>query len=73
MDSFTLKRHSSFQNNTKATHSFSPRPLIYKLQHEFLKFNDNCVSWSSRKTDLEINFVNLENGSFENVFLNSFK
>ena len=30
MDSLTLKRHNSFQNenNRKATHSFAPRPLI---------------------------------------------
>ena len=27
-----LKRHNSFQNkNTKTTHSFAPRPLIFKL------------------------------------------
>ena len=25
------------KNNTKATHSFSPRPLIYKLQHKIFK------------------------------------
>ena len=48
MDSLTLKR-------------FAPRPLIFKLQQEVLKFNDICVSWSSPKTDLETNFLNLEN------------
>ena len=64
-----LKRHISFQNlnNRKATHSFAPRPLIFKLQQEVLKFNDICVSWSSPKTDLVTNFLNLENRSFENV------
>ena len=41
MDSLTLKRHNSFQNqnNRKATHSFAPRPLIFKLQQEVL-FNE---------------------------------
>ena len=58
MYSFTLKRHNSFQNknNRKATHSFAPRPLIFKLQREVLKFNDIYVSWSSPKTDLKTNF-----------------
>ena len=69
MDVLTLKRHNSFQNknNTKATHSFAPRPLIFKLQQEVLKFNDICVNWSSPKTDLVTNFLYLENRSFENV------
>ena len=74
MDSLTLKLHNSFQNynDRKATHSFAPRPLIFKLQQEVLKFNDICVSWSSTKTDLERNFLGLENRSFENVsFLNT--
>ena len=33
MDTLTLKRHNSFQNenNRKATHSFAPRPLIFNL------------------------------------------
>ena len=69
MDSLILKQHSSFQNqnNRKATHSFAPRPLIFKLQKEVLKFNDICESWSSPKTDLEKNFLNLQNQSFESV------
>ena len=69
MDSLTLKCHNSWQNqnNRKARHSFAPRPLIFKLQQEVLKFNDIYMSWSSRKTDLETNFLNLENRSFENV------
>ena len=32
MDSLTLKRHNSFQNNRKATYTFAPRPLIFKWQ-----------------------------------------
>ena len=69
MDSLILKQHSSFQNqnNRKATHSFAPRPLIFKLQKEVLKFNDISESWSSPKTDLEKNFLNLQNQSFESV------
>ena len=64
-DSLTLKRHNSFQNenNRKATHNFSPRLLIFKLQ-QVLKFNDICVSWSSPKTELETDFLNLENRCF---------
>ena len=35
MDSLTLKRHSSFQNKKrKATLSFAPRPMIFKLQQK---------------------------------------
>ena len=69
MDSFTFKRPNSFhnENNRKATYSFAPRPLIFKLQKEVLKFNDICVSWSSPKTVQEKKFLNLENRSFENV------
>ena len=66
--SLTLKRHNSFQNenNRKATHSFAPRPLIFNLQQVW-KFNDICVSWSFQRIKLGINFLNLENRSFENV------
>ena len=41
MDYLTLKRHNSFQNENdrKATHSFAPRPMIFKLQQEVLKSN----------------------------------
>ena len=40
MDSLTLKRHNSFQNesNRKAICCLAPRPLIFKLQQEILKF-----------------------------------
>ena len=36
MDSLTLRRHNSFQNknNRKAKHSFSVRPLTFKLQQK---------------------------------------
>ena len=69
MDSFTLKCHNFFQNqsNRKATHIFAPRPLIFNLQKEVLKFNDICMSYSSPETDLVTDFLNLENRSFDNV------
>ena len=69
MDSLTLKRHNSFQNvnNRKVTHSFAPRPLIFKLQQEVLKFSNIWTRWSSAKTNLETNFLSLESGSFEKV------
>ena len=58
MGSLTLKCHNFFQNqnNRKATHSFAPRPQIYKLQQQVWEFNVICVSWSSWKTDLEKTF-----------------
>ena len=75
MDSLTLKAIVSSKiktENRKATHTFVPRPLIFKLQQEVLKFNDICVSCSSTKTDLETNLLNLENQSLRtSVFLNS--
>ena len=48
MDSLTLKRHNSFQdeNNSKPTHNFAPRPLTFKFQQEALKFSDICENWS---------------------------
>ena len=63
MDSLTSKHHNSIQNqnNRKVTQSFAPRALIFKLHQVVLKFNDICVSWRSPKTDLETNFLNLEN------------
>ena len=68
MESLTLKRRNSFQNqNKKTTHSFAPTPLIFKLQQKILKFNDICVSWTSSKADLVTSFVNLESRSCENV------
>ena len=67
MNSFTLKRHNSFQNNRKATHSFATTPLIFKSQQEVRKFNDICASWSSPKITLETNLLNLENQNFDYV------
>ena len=69
MDFLALKRLNSFQmsKNRKTTTSFAPRPLIFKLQGEVLKFNDICVSWNSLKTDLETIFFNLRNRSFKNA------
>ena len=68
-DSWTLKRHNSFQdqNNRKVSHSFTVRLLIFKLQRNVWKFNDICVSWSSPKTDLETNFLNLGGACFLEV------
>ena len=37
------------------------------MQQGVLKFNDICVSLSLTKSELEKNFLNLENQSFENV------
>ena len=69
MEPLTLKRHNSFQNenNRKATHSCAPRPLAFKFQQKVLKCNDISVNWSSPKTDMEINVLDLKNRSFENV------
>ena len=48
MNTLTLYRHNSFQNqnNKKATDSFALRRLVFKLQQEGLKFNNIFVSWS---------------------------
>ena len=42
VDFLTLKPHNSFQNenNRKAIHAFAPRPLIFKLEQEVLKYSD---------------------------------
>ena len=58
MDSLTLKRLNSFQNknNRKAMHSFTPRPLIFKMQQEFLKLSNICVSWSPQKLTWRLTF-----------------
>ena len=70
MESLTLKCDNYFQkkkkrnnnnnnnNNRKATHSLVPTPLA---------FNDFCVSSISPKTNLETNFLNIENRNFEYV------
>ena len=44
---FDFQRHNFFQNenNKKATRSFAPRLLSFKLLLKVLKFNDICMSW----------------------------
>ena len=68
MDFLTLKRHNFFQieNNEKATHSFAPRPLIFKVEQEVLKSNDISMSWSSPKL-IWRQILNLEDLSFGNA------
>ena len=53
MDSLTVKRQNSFQsqNNRKVTHSFVPRPLIFKLQQESFK-----IQWYLRGLELPKNW-----------------
>ena len=75
MEYLNAKRHNFFQtqSNAKATHTFARRPLIFKLQKEFLKFNDICMSCSSANTDLVTRFLN-ENSRKKlrkSIFLNS--
>ena len=50
-----------------ALHSFFPRPLVFKLHQEILELNDICVSWILPKTELEMNFLNLEYNSFDYI------
>ena len=44
-----------------------PDPWFLSWNNKFEKFTDICMSWSSRKTDLKTNFLNLENRSFQCV------
>ena len=69
---FEFKRHNSFQNqnNGKATHNFPPRSLNFKLQQKVLKFNKISVNWRYLETDLVINYLILENQSFDSVTFN---
>ena len=62
MDPWTLKRHNFFQNknNRKATR-FCSQISDFKVATGSLEIQ--CASWSSPKTDLETNFLNLENRS----------
>ena len=68
----TIKmKYLKIKRNLKVSHDFFPRPLIFKLHQEVLKFNDTYMSWSSRKADLVTNILNLENRSLRvPVFLN---
>ena len=61
MDSLALKRNHFFQNesNRKATHSFAPRPLIFKLQQEISEAVDRRCS--VKKVFLEISQNSQEN------------
>ena len=57
------KKHGPLDFNRKAKHTFALfklRPLIFKLQQQVLKFNDICVNWTSPKTGVEANFLNLK-------------
>ena len=51
----------------EASDGFFRKLLIFKLQNEVLKVNDNYMRWKSPKIDLKLIFLNLENQSFENV------
>ena len=55
-----------------ATHIFAPRPLIFKLQQEVWKFYNVCVSWSSRKTDLEKKLLNFKNWVCMYIYISKF-
>ena len=68
---FDLKHHNSFQNqsNRKATHSFAPRRLIFKLKQEVLKFNELEL----HKNGPGDKYLNPGNQSFENVPIVTFK
>ena len=70
VNSLNLKHCNSIKNKNsrKATHSFAPRLLIFKLQQEVWKFNDTYLSWSFPETDQETSFLNLKNRSFEYIF-----
>ena len=70
MDSLTLNVIITVieeKSNSKVTHAFAPRPLIFKLQQNVLKFSDIFLSWSSPKIKLETKLPDLEEQSFENV------
>ena len=69
MDFLTLHRHKT----QFIKRSFDARPLIFELQQEVLKFNNICMIWSSPKTDLVTNLLDLENRevSRTSVFLSS--
>ena len=71
---FQIKiKNNSFpnQNDRKSTHAFANRPPIFKFKQEVLKFNRICVSWSLPKTDLEMKFSKLENGTLKGSFFHN--
>lgn len=51
----------------KSLSRFFPTTLNFKLLQEVLTFNNICLSLSSPKINLEMNFLNLKIQSFENV------
>lgn len=55
-----------FQNqyDGKATYPIAPKPLIFQLQQEALKFHNNCVRRSCPKIDLETMFFELGKSKF---------
>ena len=64
---FIISNSCQNQNNRKAIHGIAPRPLIFKFQQGILKFNDIYMSSSSAKTELEANYSDLKNRSFESL------
>ena len=64
---FNFKSSFKIKIIKKFTHSFTPRPLIFKFQQEVKKFSNICLSWSCQKTDLVTSFLKLENRNFENI------
>ena len=46
------------------TSLFAPRLIIYKFAQEVFKSNYICANWSSSKTDLVTNFLDVENLEF---------
>ena len=65
---FLNKNNGLLDNKKKQTHRHfhSNTSDFFKLQQEFLKFDDICESRSSPKTDMETNFLHLQNPNFEN-------
>ena len=63
---FKMKYHKNETYIEKNLTRFFSQTFDVKLQQEVLKFNI-CLIWSSQKTDLEKNFLNLENRKYDNV------
>ena len=63
---FKMKYHKNETYIEKNLTRFFSQTFDVKLQQEVLKFNI-CLIWSSQKTDLEKNFLNLESRKYDNV------
>ena len=63
---FKMKYHKNETYIEKNLTRFFSQTFDVKLQQEVLKFNI-CLIWSSQKTDLEKNFLNLENRKYDSV------